>query len=347
MSTAGIEYPVATPPAGGEAFAIADGVHWLRMPLPFALDHINLWLLEDDDGWAIVDTGLNTAEIKALWKTLLAGAQLADGVNRIVVTHYHPDHLGLAGWLHERTHAPVTITQTEWLTAQYLYNDVDAVINDHMVAFYGQHGLDAESQGQLRALGNRFRQVVYAPPVIHRVMREHETLHIGGREWRVIVGRGHAPEHACLYCEAAGVLIAGDQVLPTISPNIMLSAAQPYADPLRDYLASFDAFAALGDDTLVLPSHGLPFYGLGERIAQLKAHHRERLTLLVEQLARPHSAAQLLPTLFRRKLDAHQMMFAMGESLAHLAYLRASGEVVEEPREGITYFRHSARGMAA
>lgn len=347
MTTTGIAYPYTAPPVPGDTLAVADGVYWIRMPLPFALDHINLWLLEDDGDWVIVDTGLNTAEIKTLWTSLLEGPLLANRVGALVVTHYHPDHFGLGGWLHERTGALVTITQTEWLTAQYLYNDEDGAINDHMVAFYAGHGLDQDSQRQLRAAGNRYRRVVSRPPLTHRVIRDGEVLRIGGRDWRIIVGRGHAPEHACLYCREAGLMIAGDQILPKISPNVMLTAAQPLADPLRDYLESFAAFTALEPDTLVLPTHGRPFYGLAARIAQLETHHHERLTLLLEHLAQPHSAAELLPVLFRRKMDAHHLMFAMGETLAHLAYLRTGGDIAEQHREEITYFRRTARGVAA
>jgi glyoxylase-like metal-dependent hydrolase (beta-lactamase superfamily II) len=347
VSQAEIEYPFAAPPQAAQVLTVADGIYWLRMPLPFALDHINLWLLEDHDGWAIVDTGLNTAEIKTLWNALLDDERFRQRITRIVITHHHPDHLGLAGWLHERTGAQITITQTEWLTAHRIYDDVDAVIKTHMLAFYAQHGLDEQRLQSMRELGNRYRLAVSPPPTVHNVMRAGEALLIGGREWQVIIGLGHTPEHACLHYRDQNVLIAGDQILPKITPNIMLSAAEPYANPLQDYLDSFDAFAELAADTLVLPSHGYPFFGLHTRIADLRRHHHERLALLVEHLAQPHSAADLLPMLFRRTLDAHHLMFAMGESLAHLAHLRASGEAVEESRNGISYFQQSARGMVA
>jgi len=347
VNSPSIEYPFAALPNAAQTMAVAEGVYWLRMPLPFALDHINLWLLEDDNGLTIVDTGLNTAEIKALWNALLDSPPLDRGVTRIVITHHHPDHIGLAGWLRERTGTQITITQTEWLTAHHYYNDVEAAIRENMLAFYAEHGLDEPRLQTMRELGNRYRQVVSPPPTAYHVMRGGEPLRIGGREWQVMIGRGHAPEHACLYCREQKLLIAGDQVLPKITPNIMLSAAEPYANPLQDYLTSFDAFAPLAADTLVLPSHGRPFLNLHARIAQLKHHHHERLAVLAEHLAMPHSAAELLPRLFRRPLDAHQLMFAMGESLAHLALLRANGEVVEENREGIRYFQQTARGMVA
>lgn len=347
MTSTSIDYPFATLPDAAQALAVADGVYWLRMPLPFALDHINLWLLQDDSGLAIVDTGLKTAEIKALWNTLLANPPLDGGVTRIVITHHHPDHIGLAGWLQEVTGAPVTITQTEWLTAHYHYNDINGSFRQSMLAFYAQHGLDEARLHSMRELGNRYRLGISAPPIAHRVMRAGDSLDVGGRAWQVIVGRGHAPEHACLYCSELNVLIAGDQVLPRISPNVMLSAAEPYGNPLQDYLTSFDAFGALPDDVLVLPSHGRPFVNLRARVEQLKHHHEERLAVLTEHLVQPHSAAELLPMLFSRPLDAHQLMFAMGESLAHLALLRANGEVAEENRDGVCYFQQAARGMVA
>jgi len=347
VSFANTEYPFAALPQAAQALAVADGIYWLRMPLPFALDHINLWLLEDDGGWTIVDTGLNTAETKDLWNTLFDDQMFMQCVTRIVVTHHHPDHMGLAGWLHERTGAHITVTQTEWLPAHHIYNDVDAVIRENMLCFYATHGLDEQRLQTMRKLGNRYRMAVSPPPLAHNVMREGETLLIGGREWQVMIGRGHAPEHACLYCSELKVLIAGDQILPKITPNIMLTAAEPFANPLQDYLDSFDAFTPLEEDTLVLPSHGLPFVGLHGRIAHMQRHHQERLAMLIEHLAQPHSAADLLPMLFRRTLDAHHLMFAMGEGLAHLAHLRATGDAVEESRGGVIYFQQSARGMVA
>lgn len=345
MNPVAIEYPFPSPPAAASRTEVADDICWIRMPLPFALDHINLWLLRDDDGWCIVDTGLNTPATRTLWSQLLDG--LDDPVSGIVITHHHPDHIGLAGWLQARTGVKISITQTEWLTAHHYYNDTTSDVRKNMLDFFARHGLDETRVAAMRALGNRYRLGISPPPLAHRVLRAGDELRIGAHTWQVMVGRGHAPEHACLYCPDRQVLIAGDQVLPTITPNIMLHAAEPHANPLQDYLDSFDIFAHLAHDTLVLPSHGLPFSGLHARIADIRLHHDERLVLLAQSVADPRTATELLPVLFRRPLDAHQLMFAMGEVLAHLALLAANGDVVEQDRGAISVFQQSARGMVA
>lgn len=327
-------FPHDAPPDPGTTIEVAPGIHWLRMPLPFALDHINLWLLEDGDGWTIVDCGIARDETKELWGRHFDAKALKGprGVKRVIVTHFHPDHVGLAGWLCEELGAELWMTQTEWLMAQALSVDERNHIHGHRVGFYRAHGLDEDWLSQFADRGEPYRTRVAPVPSVFRRIQAGERIAIGGREWEVIIGRGHAPEHACLFSREAGVLISGDIVLPKITPNVSVWPSQPEADPLGEYLGCLEQFFDLPADTLVLPSHRLPFHGLHSRIQALKDHHDERLADVVRALDQPRPAAEILPVLFRRKLDLHQLGFAIGEAIAHLAYLHQRGRIGRERR---------------
>jgi glyoxylase-like metal-dependent hydrolase (beta-lactamase superfamily II) len=346
-----IEYPFDQLPEPGAALAVADGVHWLRMPLPFALDHINLWLLEDGAGLVAVDTGIALDPVKEAWRAVLAGggenpapqghflrgALAGRCLTKQIVTHFHPDHLGLAAWLEAETGAPLWMTQGEYLTAHLVAAGLAPFGVATMLEFFRAHGLDAERLAALEKRGNAYRRGVPAIPATFHRLAAGDRLAIGGRDWRVIVGHGHAPEHASLYCESLGVLIAGDMLLPRISTNVSVFAANPEGDPLGLFLDSIARLTTLPADTLVLPSHGRPFRGLHARVAQLRTHHEERCAdLLAACAARPHSAAELLPVLFGRPIeDAHQTMFAMGEAIAHLNHLEKRRRLERQIENGI------------
>jgi glyoxylase-like metal-dependent hydrolase (beta-lactamase superfamily II) len=338
-----LRFPATTPPVPGEPLPIAPGVLWLRMPLPFALDHINLWLVEDGAGWTIVDTGYATAATMAAWERIFARHLGGRPVTRIIVTHFHPDHIGLAQWLAERWRVRLWITEKEWLYARVISQDADDLARVYH-DFARRAGLDpAASEAFGRHEASYRRGVPAVPAAFHR-LADGGAIDIGGRQWRVIVGEGHAPEHACLYCAAAGVLIAGDQVLPRISPNISVPPYEPEGDPLARYLASLQRLrAAVPPETLVLPSHDLPFFGLHVRLDALAAHHRARCAAILEACERPQSAAALLPLLFRRPLDRHQTAFALGEALAHLQYLAGAGALERSTgADGVERFRRRA-----
>lgn len=336
-STNELQYPFDGTPASGEAFVVAPGVRWLRMPLPFALDHINLWLLDDGDALTAVDSGLGADEVRAHWKTVLE--RDARRVSRVVVTHHHPDHLGLASWLAARDGAPVLMTQGEFLAGHAIWNQTPGMCVPDMVAQFRAHGLDDARLEALAARGNAYRRgVPELPGCFHRLF-DGDEIRIGDNDWRVIVGYGHAPEHASLYCEQLGILISGDMLLPRISTNISVYAATPEGDPLRWFLESLNRIKDLPDDTLVLPSHGRPFRGIRARVAQLEAHHRERCDELLQAMAAPSTAGDLLTTLFPRPLDTHQVMFAMGEAIAHLNYLVGKKELRRSTdRDGVVRF---------
>ena len=335
-----LQFPVATPPAPGETVSIAPGVWWLRMRLPFALNHINLWLLEDGPGWTIVDSGYALDETREAWQRVFAERLGGKPVKRIIVTHFHPDHMGLASWLAERWNAPLWTTEKEYLHARMMSQDVGEASGNARRDFARRAGLDEEGSTNFgERQGNYRRGCPDVVPAFHRI-GDGTAIEIGGREWRVLIGEGHAPEHACLYCAETGVLIAGDQILPRISPNISVQAYEPEGDPLARYLASLKKLrAGLPPDILVLPSHNLPFYGVHERIDELAAHHAARCDDVVTACARPMSGADMLPVLFRRQLDRHQMGFALGEALAHLHYLRSQGALTRETgNDGVNRF---------
>jgi glyoxylase-like metal-dependent hydrolase (beta-lactamase superfamily II) len=331
-----ISYPFETPPETGTTHGVAAGVHWLRMPLPFALDHINLWLLEDGEGFTAVDTGIAMDAVKQAWKSALAGRQLS----RQIVTHFHPDHLGLAGWLEAEYGAPLWMTQGEYLTASTIAAGLAPFDIPSMVALFHRHGLDTARCAALEARGNAYRRGVPVIPATFHPLFEGDTLTIGAHDWQVIIGHGHAPEHASLYCAKLGVLIAGDMLLPRISTNVSAYAAAPELDTLKLYLDSIDRLAELPEDTLVLPSHGRPFRGIRARVAELHAHHDARCAdLLAACAVGPRCAGDLLEVLFGRPIDdPHQTLFAMGEAIAHLNYLEHQSRLRRSIENGIIHY---------
>lgn len=334
-----IHYPLADAlPEVGSSMEVAPGVRWLRMRLPFALDHINLWLLRDEfegvQGWTIIDCGIANEETKAAWDQIFATQLEGLPVLRVIVTHMHPDHVGLSQWLCEKWNAPLWISMTDYLTAQWLsHKEGGAAVGaraggggsaDH----FQKHGLIApEDLEKIRARSNYYSNMVPGVPRQYRRIIDGEMILIGGHEWQVIMGFGHAPEHASLFCKDLGVLISGDMLLPRISTNVSVYDADPDADPLGLYLRSLDRYLPLPDETLVLPSHGKPFTGMKPRIDQLKAHHDERLAETLGACKKPATAREIVPVLFKRELDIHQMTFAMGEAIAHLNYLLRRGKL--------------------
>ena len=316
-----LQYPHPDLPAPAHTLEVAPGVHWLRMPLPFELNHINLWLLEEEGGWTIVDTGLGIEPTRALWDRFFASAPGGRPVRRVIVTHHHPDHVGNAGWLTARFGVDLWMSYSEFMSAHAVRDSVAGYSVAQLIGMFEHNGLEGPDLDQMKQRGNPYRRNVPEFPASFRRLTDGLELDIGAHRWRVIMGYGHSPEHAALYCEALQVLISGDMVLPKITTNVSVWGVEPEGNPLKLFLDSLDRYAALPAGTLVLPSHGLPFVGLHERIAQLFEHHRLRLGELLEVCGKPRTAAQAIPTLFRRKLDLHGMFFAMGEVMAHMHLL--------------------------
>jgi len=328
--TLALEHPFAVAPQPGESIAVAPGVRWLRMPLPFALDHVNLWLVGDASDTAIVDCGLGDAPTRAAWRRHFDGALSGCNVTKVVATHYHPDHLGNAAWLAAHFGCAVTTTQAEFMQAHAIWNDDGALSGAAQAAFLVAHGLDAAHVDALQARGNAYRRGVPELPGSRQRLIDGDEIRLGTLAFRVITGFGHSPEHAALHAASAHVLISGDMLLPRISTNVSASPLEPDGDPLARFVDSLARFEHLPDETLVLPSHGLPFRGIMQRVDALRAHHRARLSELeafVGERAAPVSAADAVPVLFRRTLDLQQRFFAMGEAIAHLNHLWHRGRV--------------------
>lgn len=336
-----VSYPLGdVKPDPGQLQAIADGVYWLRMPLPFALDHINLWLIEDEiagrKGWTLVDTGIARPEVQHLWRQIEAEQLQGLPILRVMVTHMHPDHVGLAQWLCERWHAPLFMSLSDyalaclWSRPVSVETPLGATGGEAAALHFARHGLTApDAQAQIKQRSSYYSDLVLPLPAQFNRLMHNEVIQIGGRAWRCIVGQGHAPEHIALYCAELNCLVSGDMVLPTISTNVSVFAYEPEANPLALYLDSLGYYLDLPSDTLVLPSHGKPFYGLHERVQYLHQHHAERLTETLAACQAPDgcSAADLIPVLFKRQLDMHQLTFAMGEAIAHLHCLYFQGQL--------------------
>ena len=325
-----------TIPVPGEALQIVPGLRWARMPLPFALDHVNLWLLQDNveqdgamrTGWSLIDTGAGTDATRAAWEQLLADGLDGQALVRLIATHCHPDHVGLAGWLCERFAAPFWTTTGEFGFMRMMAAALPGVDGPSAIPHFERHGLrDAAMLDQMGSRRNYYPSLVPTVPLAYTRLQDDQNVTIGGQLWRVITGFGHSPEHASLYCAKLNILVSGDMVLPRISTNVSVFAVEPDGNPLQLYLDSLGKFADLPEDVLVLPSHGKPFRGLHTRIRQLREHHVERLAEVIAACAVPQSAADIVPIMFRRPLDAHQLSFALGEALAHLHKLWYDGRL--------------------
>lgn len=334
-----LHYPLGdTLPAPGTTLEVAPGVRWIRMALPFALDHINLWLLRDRlderEGWTVIDCCITRDEAKAQWQQVFDTQLEGLPILRVIVTHMHPDHIGLAHWLCERWSTPehecrLWISATDYQAARLASQSTTAFGGEGAANFFASHGLvDPDAIEKIRGRSNYYPGMVPALPPRYRRMQDGDRIAIGGHEWQCISGYGHAPEHIALFCPELQVLVSGDMMLPRISTNVSVYEIEPEADSLALFLESIDKFAPLPADTLVLPSHGKPFRGLHARIRQLHEHHRDRLAEVMGACRQgPTSAADALPILFKRKLDLHQTTFAMGESVAHLHALWHAGKL--------------------
>lgn len=312
---------------------VAEGIYWVRMPLPFPPTHINLWLLEDGDGWTVVDTGLALPEVQDYWRQVLD--QLTGGrpIKRAIVTHFHPDHMGNAGWFGEHYGAELWVTQDEWLMGRLLAMDTSEETIDNTGDFLYKADIDQANIQEVKNRGAQYNNMVTLIPRRFHRMYDGDIVDINGVDWQVIVGLGHSPEHGCLYSEALKVIISGDQILPRITPIVGVHPMEPDGNPLADFLTSLKKFWVLHPETLGLPAHGLPFTGVLERLRFVDEHHRENLAILLDSCKKPITAREGVKFLFHRELNAQTLRMATTETLSHFNMLINQGLVARSERD--------------
>jgi glyoxylase-like metal-dependent hydrolase (beta-lactamase superfamily II) len=339
----GLRYPIIEEPETGDGSAVevAPGVLWLRMPLFSSLPWINVWALASEEGWTLVDTGLRSSKTVDAWQSAFAGALDGAAVARVLVTHMHPDHCGMAGWMTEQLSVRLWMTRLEYLTARLMSSDMRGHVPIEGVEFYRAAGWDQENIEGYKAKFGSFGEMIHPLPASYRRITDGETFLVGNQEWSVVVGNGHSPEHACLYCPQLKLLISGDQVLPRISSNVSVFPTEPDANPLQDWLTSLGALKArIPEDVLVLPAHNSPFNGLHTRLDQLIDGHLRNLARLEETLAERRRVVDVFGSLFARPITSGVLSMATGEAVAHLNYLRNAGRVVREiDQHGVWWWR--------
>ncbi len=335
-----IRYEFDARPNNGETLEVADGILWLRMPLPYSLNHINLSLLRDGERWAIIDTGVGTAESKNLWHSVFKGAMGGDPASHVVATHMHPDHIGCAGFLTHHFDVDLWMSCDEYMMCRILVADTGRDAPEEGERFYRDAGFtDEQLEAYKRAFGF-FGEYVTPLPEAYKRLHDGDRLLIGGQAWSVISGGGHSPEHVCLLDTDRNLLIAGDQLLPTISPNISVWPTEPLANPLQDWFASLHRLRkTVPENTLVLPAHGKPFRGAHERIDALILEHEDRLAKLRDVCVKPQRVIDVFPAIYRTRIDARNRIMAAGEALSHLNYLVDAGELKTEYRDEANWYQ--------
>jgi len=330
-----IRYPFEVPPAEGEAITVAEGVLWMRLPLPMMLDHVNVFALDDGDSWTVIDTGFASSRSKAIWGKLLAGPMAGKPVGRVIVTHHHPDHVGLAGWFQSEHGAELWTTRTAWLFSRMLLLDVQDSPSAETLAFWRSGGMGAEIYDKrLAERPFNFADVVAPMPLGFKRIQQDDVIRIGGRDWDVHMGNGHAPEHATFWSKDDNLVIGGDQLLPSISPNIGVYATEPEADPLAEWLEACERLTPYArEDQLVLGGHKLPFVGLPTRLRQMIDNHHGALKRLAEHLENPRVASDCFTPLFKRNIGEDVYGLALVEAMAHLNHMYAIGQVTRTLRD--------------
>lgn len=339
----GLSYPFDNRPNPGELIEVGPGIFWVRMPLPISLNHINLWMLEEQDGWTLVDTGMATEDTKALWEEIFSTHLNSKPVKQVIVTHMHFDHLGLAGWLVEKWGATLCMSRTEYLSSRVIINEIKSDPPETTVAFFRAAGVEESILDEFKVRFNNRSDFVSPLPSHYKRLTDNQVLQIGSLQWTVIIVEGHSPEHICLHCKSLNIMIAGDQILPRISPNISVRPDEPRANPLHNFLRSCESLKnRLNKDVLILPSHGDPFYGVHLRLQDMINEHKKGLQDLLEFCSQPRSVAEVFPILFKSKINIGNMVIAVGEAVANLNYLVSSKElVVDLGSDGIARYKQA------
>ncbi len=344
-----LTYPYKTSPASGTTMEVAPGIKWLRMPLPMSLDHINLYLIEDDDGWAVVDTGIRGEETRNVWKEIIANELEGKPITRIICTHMHPDHTGQSGFLYEHFEAPLYMSFSEYYQGKTMGAMMSEGGSWQMSEYFLKAGIEQSFLESMREARSTFAPEPDDLPLPGSFIRltDGDELKLGENNWKVITGTGHSPEHVTLYCQELRILVSGDQILPVITSNVSVHPTEPFANPMVGWLESHEKFKAiLPNDILVLPAHNMPFYGVQERLQQLIDHHEDRMLILEENCIEPQIAMDLLPFLFARKLEGYTVIMALGECIAHLHCLMTRNRIERIIDDGFYKYRSIAPDLA-
>ncbi len=330
--------PFELPPSEADAIEVAPGILWLRLPLPMALDHVNVYALDDGNSWTLIDTGMHTKRSVAIWERLLAGPLAGKPVSRVVLTHHHPDHIGMAGWFQARG-AEIVATRTAWLLGRMLTLDVQQVWPEETLRFYRRAGMDkAIYDKRINDRPFNFADTVHPIALGFTRIQEGSTIEMAGRVWDVHIGNGHAPEHATFWSKDDNLVLGGDQLLASISPNLGVYPTEPDADPVAEWLDACEFLSGFATpDQLVLPGHKLPFKGLPLRLKQLIDNHHGALVRLSDHLAQPRTAHECFLPLFKREIGGGEYGLALVEAVAHLNHLYLSGQAVRNLREDGAY----------
>ena len=327
-----LQYPYSNHPTPGTTVELADGVHWLTMPMGDSLTHINLYLLEDDDGFFVIDTGLPSPEVKDLWFQIFNTVHRNKPVKGVICTHMQPDHIGQAGMITNHFRCPLYMTRAEYYQARSFTSGAPSHYSSWIgEEFYLRHGMPANYLNQIAKMWKtrqdpkkKAKETMMMPTAFpsgfHR-LEDGDVLSIGGNDWKIVVGSGHSPEHACLQSQDLKIMLSGDQILPIITSNVSVHATEPEANPLKAWMESHDKFLETPNDTFILPAHNLPFFGVRQRLHELIEHHEDRMLAIELFCSEPRTAKSLLPVLFNRKLDPRQTMMALGEAIAHCQLL--------------------------
>ena len=338
-----LTYPYQAGPEAGHFTEVAEGVFWLQMPLPMSLNYINLYVIEDTDGWVIVDTGIRGDETRDLWLAIFDRYFSDKPVTKIICTHMHPDHTGQAGFLAAHWQAPLYMSYGEYYQARVMNMQMQGGDHWQMSEHFLRNGIDQSFLDELRDMRSSFspQPEDHPLPASYIRLEDEQKLLIGNVEWQVVTGNGHSPEHVCLYCPSLRLLISGDQVLPIITSNVSVHPTEPQANPLKGWISSHEKLAArLPNDLLVLPAHNLPFYGLHERLEELTEHHEDRMLIIEEASLTPRKAIEFLPLMFNRVLEGPTKIMALGECIAHLHCLM-DRQRIEQTFDGNHYWYKS------
>ncbi len=335
-------YPFENTPGFGSTMEVAPGVYWLQMPLPMSLNHINLYLLEGEKGWTVVDTGIRGPETRDLWNDIFDQCLFGKPVIQILCTHMHPDHTGQAGFISERWQAPLLMSYGEYYQARVMGSMMRDGGNWQMSEYFVRAGVAPDFLEKMREARSDFAPAPEDQPLPASYIRlcDGDTLQVGQHTWQIITGNGHSPEHVCLYSKKLRLLISGDQILPVITSNVSVQPTEPFANPMLGWLESHEKFKRLlPNDILVLPAHNAPFYGVQERLQQLIDHHEDRMLLIEENCVEPLRAIDMLGFLFKRELENHSLFMGLGECIAHIHCLMGRNRIERRLEKNVYTYR--------